>query len=110
TDPVYGTRIEEVGIDITTAPGAGVRAIFEGTVERILVMSAYGTVIVVSHGDFHSLYGNLSQVNVQQGARVQAGQAVGRAGTAEQRRGPGLFFAIFQGEQAVNPTSWLRGR
>ncbi len=110
THPVYGTRIEEVGIDVTTAPGAGIRAVFQGTVERIASNPSYGTFVLVSHGGYTTMYGNLSQVLVRQGQAVQAGQALGRAGTAQQRRGPGVFFALFEGEQPVNPLPWLRSR
>jgi septal ring factor EnvC (AmiA/AmiB activator) len=108
TDPVYGTRVDAPGIDITTAPGAGVRAVFEGTVDAINVMPTFGTFVMVSHGGYHTFYANLSSVAVRQGQRVRAGQVIGRAGTSEQSRGPGLFFAIFEGERQVDPAPWLR--
>jgi septal ring factor EnvC (AmiA/AmiB activator) len=110
TDPVYGTRVESPGIDITTAPGAGVHAVFDGTVEAINVMPTFGTFVMVSHGGYHTFYANLSSVSVRQGQRVRAGQVVGRAGTSEQSRGTGVFFAIFEGERQVDPVPWLRGR
>ncbi|MDX1419005.1 MAG: peptidoglycan DD-metalloendopeptidase family protein [Rubricoccaceae bacterium] len=110
TDPVYGTRTDSPGIDITTAPGAGVRAVFAGTVEAINVMPTYGTFVMVSHGGYHTFYANLSSVGVRKGQQVRAGEAIGRAGTSQQSRGPGLFFAIFEGERQVNPSPWLRSR
>lgn len=108
TDPVYGTRITSPGIDISTPSAAGVRAVFEGVVERVGAMSTFGTYVMVSHGSYTTIYGNLSSVSVSQGQRVQAGQLLGRAGTNAQRRGAALFFAIFEGESAVDPTGWLR--
>ena len=108
TDPVYGTRITSPGIDISTPSGAGVRAVFEGVVERVGAMSTYGTYIMISHGSYTTIYGNLSSVGISQGQRVQAGQVIARAGTNLQRRGTALFFAIFEGETAVNPTPWFR--
>lgn len=108
TDPVHGTRVDSPGIDITTVPGAGVRAVFEGTVEAINVMPTFGTFVMVSHGGYHTFYANLSSVGVQKGQRVRAGQTIGRAGTSDQSRGTGLFFAIFEGERQVDPTPWLR--
>ncbi len=107
TDPAYGTRIESPGIDIATAPGASVRAVFGGTVERVGAMSTYGTYVMVSHGGFTTVYGNLSNVAVRQGQTVQAGQGLARAGTSEERRGAGLFFAIFEGDDPVDPGGWL---
>ena len=83
---------------------------FEGTVERVGTMATYGTFVMVSHGDYTTIYGNLSQVVVAQGQTLRAGQTVGRAGTASERRGSKLFFALFQGGRPVDPTGWLRGR
>jgi murein DD-endopeptidase MepM/ murein hydrolase activator NlpD len=110
TDPVYGTTISSPGIDITTPASAPARAVFEGTVERVGTMATYGTYVIVSHGDFNTIYGNLSEIAVGRGQAVRAGQVVGRAGTADERRGTQLFFALFQGGQAVDPLGWLRSR
>ena len=90
--------------------GAPARAVFRGTVERVGAMASYGTFVLVSHGDFVTVYGNLSQVVVRQGQALSAGQTVGRAGTASERRGSGLFFAVFQSGRATDPLGWLRGR
>ena len=108
TDPAYGTSVTSIGIDIATAPGAPARAVFDGVVERVGTMATYGTFVMVSHGGYTTIYGNLSGVSVRQGQRVRAGQAVGRAGTADSRRGSQLFFALFQGGEAVDPAGWLR--
>ncbi|MEM6326705.1 MAG: peptidoglycan DD-metalloendopeptidase family protein [Bacteroidota bacterium] len=105
----YGTTITAVGIDIATQAGAPARAVFEGTVERVATMATYGTYVMVSHGGYTTIYGNLSQVVVQGGQTVRAGQVIGRAGTAEDRRGAGLFFAVFKGDGTpLNPRRWLR--
>ena len=107
-DPVYGTTVTSIGIDIATEGAAPARAVFGGTVERVGTMTTYGTYVMVSHGSFMTVYGNLSQVTVAQGQAITAGQAVGRAGTSSDRRGTQLFFAIFQDGRAVNPVGWLR--
>ena len=110
TDPVYGTSINSVGIDISTQAGAPSRAVFEGTVERVGTMATFGTFVMVSHGDYTTVYGNLSQVVVRGGQQVRAGQVLGRAGTSADRRGAALFFAVFKGGTPVDPVGWLRGR
>lgn len=110
TDPVYGTTISSTGIDITTVPGAPARAVYEGTVQRVGTMVTYGTYVLVTHGEFVTMYANLSQVSVSSGQQIRAGQVVGRAGTADERRGTQLFFALFQGGRPVDPLGWLGGR
>ncbi|MFN3597641.1 MAG: murein hydrolase activator EnvC family protein, partial [Rubricoccaceae bacterium] len=109
-DPVYGTTVESIGIDIATRAAAPVRAVFDGMVERVDTSPTYGTYVIVSHGGYTTFYGNLSQVVVRSGQRLSAGQVLGRSGTVDSRRGTGLFFALFEGDRAVNPTGWLRGR
>ena len=103
-----GTTTSSPGIDISTAPAAPARAVFEGVVQRVGTIPTYGTYVMISHGEYVTLYGNLSQVAVSQGQSVRAGEVIGRAGTASQRRGSQLFFALYQGGTAVNPASWLR--
>ncbi|WP_412067165.1 murein hydrolase activator EnvC family protein [Rubrivirga sp. IMCC43871] len=107
-DGVTGTTTSSPGIDYSTAPGAPVRSVFEGVVQRVGTIPTYGTYIMVTHGEFVTLYGNLSNVAVSQGATVRAGQVLGRSGTPAQRRGAKLFFALYDGGQAVNPSGWLR--
>lgn len=109
-DGADGTTISVPGIDITTRPGAPARAVYEGTVQRVGAIPTYGTYVLVTHGEFVTMYANLSQVVVRQGQRVRAGQVVGRSGTDRERRGPQLFFALYQGGAAVDPVGWLRGR
>ena len=108
TDPVYGTVVRHQGIDISTAPAAPARAVFEGVVNRVGQMPSYGTYIMVRHGEFMTMYGNLSNVSVQQGQTVRAGQVIGRGGTAESQRGSALFFGLVADGSFVNPRTWLR--
>ena len=110
TDPVSGTRISSPGIDISTAPGAPAVSVFEGVVQRVGRIPTYGQYVMVTHGEFVTLYGNLSQVSVSQGQAIRAGQAIGRSGTASERRGAALFFALYQGGSPSDPTGWLERR
>jgi septal ring factor EnvC (AmiA/AmiB activator) len=108
THPVYGTKTRSIGIEISTSPTAPVRAVFAGQVERIFAMPGYGTCVMVSHGDYATIYANLSSVNVQQGQRVRAGEGIARAGTADDPLGAGMFFGLFAESQAVDPAAWLQ--
>jgi murein hydrolase activator len=108
---VTGTTIMNPGIIINTAAMAPVRTIFTGEVARVFVMPGWGTCVLVTHGDFHTVYGNLSSVDVQQGQRIEAGHVVGRSGTADQPLGAAAFFAVFEGGgTAVDPGLWLARR
>jgi len=106
-EPEYGTRTQAPGIDIATAPAEPVTAVFSGVVSRVGTIAAYGSYVMLRHGAFTTVYGNLSGVNVQQGQHVHTGEAIALAGTDQERRGAGLFFAVFEGESAVDPLMWL---
>lgn len=110
TDPETGTLTDAVGLDIATAPGEPVRAAFGGRVSRVGVMAAFGTYVMLKHGGYTTVYGNLSRVNVAQADTLGPGAILGAAGTRDQRRGPTLFFAIYEGETPVDPLLWLRPR
>ena len=109
-NPVTGTTTSSIGLVISTTAAAPVRAVFDGVVSRVFVMPEYGTCILLTHGDVATVYGNLSGVGVRQGQRVEAGGAVGRAGTAQQPLGAGVFFGVFEDRQFVDPAGWLRRR
>jgi len=107
-NPVYSTQSYNPGILISTTPSAAVSAVFQGEVNAVYTMPEFGRVITISHGEYTSLYGNLSVMYGQAGARVEPGQLIGRAGTESEPKGNAVFFAIFQNGSEVNPTTWLR--
>lgn len=106
-NPVYGTITNNPGILISSTPSAPVNAVFDGEVTEILQMPEWGRVVTVSHGEYTSLYGNLSLIYENVGAKVTAGQLLGRGGTEAEPKGNAVFFGIFRNGQEVNPVSWL---
>ena len=110
THPVYGTKTTSPGIEMRTAAAAPVKSVFKGTVNRVFVMAGYGTCIMIAHGEYSTVYCNLSEVLVRQGQDVGVNQFIGRAGTTEQPLGPGIFFSVWDKGQQQNPQSWLARR
>lgn len=110
THPVYKhVTIENNGIDIATQPGASVRAVFGGTV--IKVTNVEGIMVMISHGEYFTIYTNLSSASVQAGQKVSAKQAIGTAGTNSEGD-PMVNFQIWKvgGNNSiftVNPASWI---
>ena len=64
--------------------------------------------MIVDHGSrTFSLYGNLLDVAVKRGARVERGQALGSVGPTP--AGPaGLYFEMRVDGQPVDPLQWLK--
>ncbi|MCB9197814.1 MAG: peptidoglycan DD-metalloendopeptidase family protein [Flavobacteriales bacterium] len=73
-----GVQIESKGIDITTELGADVRAIFEGTVSSVIVIPGAGKVVMVSHGNYRTVYANLKEVYVKKGDKLQTKDKIGK--------------------------------
>lgn len=111
-DPVHGTKTYHPGILIATNPEQQVQAVFRGTVGGVDFVPGYGTYLVIRHGDYMSVYSNFSTLFVSEGQTVEAGEIIGLAGTEQEPRGAGVFFAVFDREQSasVNPTTWLTAR
>jgi septal ring factor EnvC (AmiA/AmiB activator) len=98
------------GIEIGAADGSAARAIHEGLVAFADIFAGFGNLVILDHGSqTFSLYGNLLDLAVIKGGRVEAGQTVGRVGPSP--AGPaGLYFELRVDGQPVDPLQWLRKR
>lgn len=105
--PVYKSLIvHNNGIDITTESGAYARAVFGGEVTQIQKISPIKTAIIIKHGDFFTVYQNLSSVNVTVGDKVTAKQNLGKIRTDVEGKTI-LRFMISQNVSYTNPSQWI---
>ena len=109
-NPIYGTNTEHPGISIVADPGSEVRAVSDGQVFAILPSSGFGDVVYVKHGTYYTAYGNLSQINISNGAVVQAGTVLGLSGTNTSFLGEVLFFMVRKNRTDLNPEEWLQAK
>ena len=65
------------GIDLSCASGATVRAVFEGEVSSVFSIAGAGKVVIIKHGNYRSVYSNLSSVSVSVGQAVTTKQNLG---------------------------------
>ncbi|SMO57314.1 murein hydrolase activator EnvC family protein [Gracilimonas mengyeensis] len=107
-NPLYGTITEHPGIDIVADAGSPVKAVADGYVFRIRPLPGYGDVVFVKHGSYYTAYGNLSQIDVGVGTVLRQGDRIGSSGTSQSELGEVLFFLLRDGNQNVNPVSWLK--
>jgi len=98
------------GIEIAAAEGAPTRAIHNGVVAFADTFVGFGKLVIVDHGaQTFSLYGNLLDLAVQRGVRVEGGQLVGTVGASATGR-PALYFELRIDGQPVDPLQWLKKR
>jgi murein hydrolase activator len=108
-NPKFGTTTMCNGIEIETAEGAPVMAIYDGKVMFAEWFKGYGKSIILSHpGGVYTLYAHNSELTVQRGDSVQKGQMIARAGSTGSLNGPSLYFEVREKDQPVNPVQWLR--
>lgn len=101
-------RTNNNGIDIQTTPGTDARAVFKGVVTRIFTVPGFNHSIIVRHGNYLTVYSNLSQVYVKTGDRVDTRQALGRIfSDPEEHNATILHFQLWKEKTKLNPTPWL---
>jgi septal ring factor EnvC (AmiA/AmiB activator) len=98
------------GIEIAAEEGAPVAAVHDGTVAFADVFAGFGNLVIVDHGaQTFSLYGNLLEMAVKKGGRVDRGQVLGTVGDSPAGQ-PGLYFELRVDGQVVDPLQWLKKR
>ena len=97
------------GIDAEVAKGTTVKAVCGGNVTGVYRLAGYGTVVIVNHGDYYTVYGNLGSTNVAVGTKVASGTALGTAGSdPDDPRHGSVHFEVWKGREKQNPSAWLR--
>lgn len=105
--PVYKSlEVHNSGIEITTESGANARCVFAGEVTKVIVTSPLNKAVCVQHGDYFTIYQNLSSVNVSAGDKVTAKQILGKVRTNPEGKTV-LKFIISQNTTYVNPAQWI---
>jgi murein DD-endopeptidase MepM/ murein hydrolase activator NlpD len=63
-----------------------------------------GNCVVVNHGEgLTSIYMHLSDLEVQEGQKVRAGQLIGRVGSTGASNGPHLHYATYFHGEPIDP-------
>ena len=95
------------GVKITTEEGALIRAVFEGTVSRIIDIPGAGKAVILSHGDYFSVYSNLLEVFVKRGQSVLLKEKIGTVLTKTNTKESITELQIWKGSEKMDPSSWL---
>jgi septal ring factor EnvC (AmiA/AmiB activator) len=106
--PVYKTlEVHNSGVEITTESGSNARAVFGGEVSRIIVISPLNKAVMIQHGDYFTIYQNLSSVSVNKGDKVSMKQSIGKIRTSGDTGKTVLKFLILQNTVYNNPQDWI---
>jgi septal ring factor EnvC (AmiA/AmiB activator) len=105
--PVHkNLTIHNSGVEISTEPGSSARAVFGGEVLQVQVISANNKAVYIQHGDFITVYLNLSSVSVTKGQKVSIKQNIGKIHTDSSGKAV-IKFLVLQNTTTLNPEAWL---
>lgn len=105
--PVPGASTNHKGIDIGVPTGSQVIAAASGTVIVSTYSSSAGYYITISHGGgLSTVYMHNSQLLVNVGDTVTAGQVIALSGSTGYSSGPHLHFGVRVNGEYVNPLSY----
>lgn len=102
-----GSSVMNNGIDISSAPGTQVRAVFEGEVTKVFAILGANYTVLIRHGAYLSVYQNLVNVRVKTGDKVLTKEILGEAFSDENERVAELHFEVWQEKEILNPEAWL---
>lgn len=97
------------GIDAETEAGASARAVYQGKVSGVYLLPGYNTVVIVNHGNYYTVYGNIINPTVKNGDTVDSGTMLGSLAMSEDdSRRSSIHFEVWKNREKLNPQEWIR--
>ena len=106
--PIVKTAtIQSNGVRIRTSSDVEARTIFDGQVYSIIVSKNNSRTVLIQHGNFFTVYKNLSQIYVSKGDKLKTKEAIGKISTDPLNGQTILSFSIFYNGVPQNPKTWI---
>ena len=97
------------GVDAETEAGSSAKAVYKGKVAGVYLLPGYHTVVILNHGNYYTVYGNLAASSVKTGDTIEAGTSLGKLVTDEDNPGTSsIHFEVWRNREKLNPLEWLR--
>jgi septal ring factor EnvC (AmiA/AmiB activator) len=106
--PVVKTAIiDSQGVRIATPENENVRAVFQGEVYAIMAPKYGNTTVMIQHGNYFTIYRNLTEISVKKGDKVSAKQIIGKVLKNKSNGESVLNFSVFKDTEPQNPANWI---
>tara|TARA_B100000902_G_C27278649_1_gene900361 strand:- start:587 stop:1780 length:1194 start_codon:yes stop_codon:yes gene_type:complete len=99
--------VKNNGITVSTTQGSRARSVFDGEVSKIIIMPGVGKVVMIRHGEYITVYTNLTETFVTTGDKIKTKEEIGIINT--DRGKTELEFQLWKGSELINPVSWIYG-
>ncbi len=108
TDPFTNQKAVHNGLDMAVAEGSSVVAAWSGTVLACTSDPIGGNYIIIDHASgMSTYYGHLSEILVESGQMVTAGERIALSGNTGKSTGPHLHFEIAYNGEPIDPVEYL---
>jgi len=102
-----GIKVNNQGVDITSVKNAIVRSVFGGVVSKVVSIKGANFSVIIRHGNFLTVYSNLSQVTVRNGDKVSIKQQIGVIYSEPGDLSASMQFQIWEELKKQDPQLWL---
>jgi len=100
--------VRNSGIDITTQANAKARAIFKGEVTKVVSIPGANFAVIIRHGNYLTVYSNLSDVFVKAGQNVDIKEEIGSIFTDQNDDNKTVLkFQLWRESTKLDPEDWL---
>ena len=104
---VKTTIIQSNGVRIRTSKDIQARSIFNGVIDSIILSKNNTYTVLIQHGNFFTVYKNLSEIFISKGDKVSTKELIGKIATDVSTQQTILSFSIFKDGTPQNPSSWI---
>lgn len=103
--PIQKTiSVDNKGVNFQVPANSKIRCVADGVVTKIFFFQGLNNSVMVRHGDYITTYSGLTDVAVQVGDIISAGQSIGSISGSNCT----LHFEMWKGTINLNPEQWLK--
>lgn len=100
--------IDNKGIYIQTTQGSNARSVYDGVVTQCFTVPGSNNIVIVQHGNYRTVYANLTTLYVKVGDKVKAKQNLGKIYTdPDNDNKTEMQFQVYKDKARQNPLPWL---
>lgn len=111
TDPFNTKSARHKGVDLASNKGNKIKSMAEGKVTRAGVVSGYGKMVEIDHGNgFKTKYAHMNAIYVKKGQMINQDQTIGEVGSTGRSTGPHLHYEVLYGGVNLDPMVFIKAK
>ncbi|MBA4304926.1 MAG: peptidase M23 [Sphingobacteriaceae bacterium] len=103
-------KVRNDGINLRTAQGAEVKAVFRGEVTAVVSIPGMQKAVIVRHGQYLTVYAHIEDVRVSKGSKIETGQVLGTVYFDDAENKAEMQLQVWRGTTKIDPQPWLARR